>query len=55
MGAPGTRFRWVQIDGPPVAISDPLKPSIQIIIPQALRSWHSCWLLRTPKACELFG
>jgi len=35
-GAPaGTRFRWVQIDGPPVAISNPLKPSIQITIPAA--------------------
>jgi hypothetical protein len=33
-GAPtGTRFRWLQIDGPPVAISDPLKPSIQITVP----------------------
>jgi len=33
-GAPaGTRFRWVQIDGPTVAISDPVKASIQITIP----------------------
>ncbi len=33
-GAPkGTRFRWVQIDGPPVAIKDPSNPSIQITIP----------------------
>jgi hypothetical protein len=33
-GAPaGTRFHWVQTEGPPVAISDALKPSIQITIP----------------------
>lgn len=33
-GAPtGTRFRWVQTEGPPVTISDPLKPSIEITIP----------------------
>src|SRR3954454_6731453 len=33
-GAPeGTRFRWVQIEGPPVEIVDPSRPTIQITIP----------------------
>jgi hypothetical protein len=29
----GTRFRWSQIEGPPVVIPDPAKPSIEITIP----------------------
>jgi hypothetical protein len=29
----GTRFRWVQIEGPPVEIGDPSRPTIEITIP----------------------
>src|SRR4029077_1067571 len=33
-GAPaGTRFLWTQIEGPPVEISDPSRPSIEVTIP----------------------
>ncbi len=30
----GTRFRWFQVEGPPVEIDDPSQPSIQITIPK---------------------
>ena len=29
----GTRFRWVQIEGPPIDFGDPSRPTIEIIIP----------------------
>lgn len=33
-GAPeGTRFRWIQTDGPPVDVPDPTKGSIEVTIP----------------------
>ena len=33
-GAPGgTRFLWVQIEGPPLEIGDPSRPSIEVTIP----------------------
>src|SRR3954452_13376004 len=31
--AAGVRYRWVQSEGPPVAIADPTRPSIEVVIP----------------------
>ena len=30
----GVRYRWVQSEGPPVAIDDPARPSIEVTIPE---------------------
>jgi len=31
--AAGVRYRWIQSEGPPVAIEDPARPSIEVIVP----------------------